>query len=404
MVTATQRPTHSDERGIALAMALLGIVLIGALVTGTLYAGRLEMSSSRNAIYSAQANEAAEAGLTAAFNPWNTAWNSTTNYPISTPAQPGVQQATVYPFTSPQGNTSIRYTNTVRRLQGGIYEITSLGEKLDAGGNVVASRLLSELGKLVVPSVDIQAAVTANADVQVNGNTTKVDGNDQVPAGWGGQCPVPAAGTGVYGIRTSDQVGTSGNPDIDGVPSDTKENDVTVTTATVLTPFNSLVPLASITLSGAGGIQTYNPAPSASGSPAGCNLSDLDNWGEPYRVPSYIPQCITYMPIVYYPGNGTLKLSNGRAQGIILSAGDIDVAGNFEFDGILIALGAIDTHGTGNKMTGAVLSGNANINDDDTIAGTPTILYSSCAVSTVLQGSAAGLPLTQRRFAQVNPR
>ena len=91
----------------------------------------------------------------------------------------------------------------------------------------------------------------------------------------------------------------------------------------------------------------------------------------------------------------------GRAQGIILSAGNIDIAGNFEFDGIMIALGSIDTHGTGNKMTGAVLSGQANINDDDTLAGTPTILYSSCAVQTVLAGAARGLPLTQRRFAQI---
>jgi hypothetical protein len=51
-----------------------------------------------------------------------------------------------------------------------------------------------------------------------------------------------------------------------------------------------------------------------------------------------------------------------------------------------------------------VLSGNANINDDDTIAGTPTILYSSCAVSMALKNSARAIALNERNWAQINPR
>ena len=38
----------SDERGIALAVAVFALVVIGALVAGTFYAGRLEQQTGRN--------------------------------------------------------------------------------------------------------------------------------------------------------------------------------------------------------------------------------------------------------------------------------------------------------------------------------------------------------------------
>ena len=215
---------RTDERGMALAMALLAIIVIGALVTGTFFAGRMEMASGRNAVYTAQATEAAEAGLATAFGAtWNPSWNA---YPVGyeNPSNPPYTQAAVYPLTS-LGNNSVRYQQTVRRLKGGVFQVTSVGEKLDASGNVLATRMLARLGKLYTVNMDIKAAVTADADVQVNGNTTKVDGHDQLPAGWVSECPAPAAGTGVYGIRTSEQVGTSGNPDIQGVPAATQTND-----------------------------------------------------------------------------------------------------------------------------------------------------------------------------------
>jgi hypothetical protein len=395
------RSIRTDERGMALAIALLAIVVIGALVTGTFFAGRMEMAAGRNSVYTAQATEAAEAGLATAFGAtWNSSWNAyLLAYDAGTPTY---TQTPVYPLQASRNNSSVRYTQTVRRLKAGVFEVTSVGEKLDRNGNVLATRMLAKLGKLYTVTIDIKAAVTADADVQVNGHTTKVDGHDQLPDGWVSECPAPAAGTGVYGIRTSAAVGTSGNPDIQGVPAATQINDATVTPALFLNPFNLLSPLANITLTSAGGTQNFHPGPTSTGS--SCNTADLNNWGEPLRNGGFDPHCIDYYPIVYYPGPGTLALSTGRAQGIILSAGDIDIAGNFEFNGIMLAMGAINTHGTGNKVSGAVLAGNANINDDDTIAGTPTILYSSCAINMALKKSARGLALNERNWAQINPR
>jgi hypothetical protein len=55
--------SRADRRGIALAVALFGLVIIGALVSGSFFAGRLEQHSGQNTMFAAQALDAAEAGL-----------------------------------------------------------------------------------------------------------------------------------------------------------------------------------------------------------------------------------------------------------------------------------------------------------------------------------------------------
>ncbi|HWN17996.1 MAG TPA: hypothetical protein VNO19_03665 [Gemmatimonadales bacterium] len=58
--------TGSDERGIALLIAVVALGVIGALVGGIFFAARLEQQSGQNALYAVQAGEAAEAGLSEA--------------------------------------------------------------------------------------------------------------------------------------------------------------------------------------------------------------------------------------------------------------------------------------------------------------------------------------------------
>ena len=48
---------------MALPVALFALIVIGALVAGTFFAGRLEQQSGQNSFFAAQAAEAAEAGL-----------------------------------------------------------------------------------------------------------------------------------------------------------------------------------------------------------------------------------------------------------------------------------------------------------------------------------------------------
>jgi hypothetical protein len=390
----TPRPRRSDERGIALVIALLAIIVIGALVTGTFYAGRMEMQSGRNAVYTGQATEAAETGLTDAFASWNSAWNSFGEDGDSV-------QATVYPLLSTASDNSLRYTQTVRRMASGLYLVTSRGEKLDRNGNIMATRLLARLGKLVPPWVDVEAAVTSKGNVVVSGTNDRIDGHNNVPPGWSG-CAAGQAD--LAGIRTSGTISTNGNPTIDGNPP-RRENDNTVVDSLFQNPYNALLPYATITIPGS---PTWNQiGPSLTG--AACNTGDDHNWGEPGRTGETLqgtapltPACQNYFPVIY--ASGGLKVQTGRGQGVLLIAGDLEVRGNFEFDGVIIALGEVKTNGTGNKLTGAVMANNTEIGDLTTFAGNPTVLYSQCAVATALKGSAKGFPLTERSWAQVNTR
>jgi hypothetical protein len=388
------RPLATNERGIALMIALLAIIVIGVLVTGTFYAGRMEMQSGRNAVYTGQATEVAETGLTDAFASWNPSWNGF--------GQDGDSvQAAVYPLSSTASDNSLRYTQTVRRMSAGLYQVTSRGEKLDANGRIVATRLLARMGKLVPPWVDVEAAVTSKGNVTVSG-TSDINGANTTPGGWSGCAP---AGD-LAGIRTSGTVSTNGTPTISGTPPKT-EHDATVVDSLFQIPYNTLLPYVTITI---GGSPSWNQiGPSTTGTPARCDAGDTHNWGEPGRVGQTLqgtapltPECQDYFPVIL--ATADFKVQTGRGQGALLVAGDLEIRGNFEFDGIIIVLGQVTTTGTGNKITGGIMANNAQIGDLTGFAGNPTVLYSKCAIAKALQGTARGFPLTERSWAQVNTR
>ena len=378
------RTLRNDERGMALALAMISIVVIGALVSGTFFAGRMEMISGRNSVYAVQAAEAAEAGLAAAFSPWDRNWNA---YPV------GVDQP--QPPVLIPGPTGVQYTTTVRRMQGGAYLIRTAGQKLDRNGNVLATRMLAKIGKLVPPgSATVEAAVTTKDAVTVSGNTV-VDGHDTVPDGWDpNDC---GAGNDATGIQTGSTVSTNGTTHvIDGEPP-TVQNDSTVTDATFQGPFYSFLGSRTHTIT-----NSNPPATTPTTSGGVCNKSDIYNWGEPRRGGAAVAACYDYYPIVYF-GAGTLKLQGGYGQGILLVAGDLWMSGGFEYVGLIIVLGEVKTTGTGAKVTGAILSNNF-YGEQTTLGGNPALRYSSCAIGAALEGTSAGFPIAQRPWAQLNPR
>jgi hypothetical protein len=390
----TCRRLAADERGIALVIALLAIIVIGALVIGTFFAGRMEMQSGRNALYTGQATEMAEMGLTDGFATWNPVWNK---FGVGGDSV----RPTVYPLSASAGDNSLRYTRIVRFMRGGVFLVTARGEKLDRSGNILATRLLARVGKLVTPWVDMEAAVTSKGNVTVSG-TSDIDGNNNQPSGWG-DC---TAGANEGGIRTNGVVIQQGTPSITGSPP-TTEHDRTVVDSLFVQPYNSMLPYKTVTIPA--GANWNQIGPSTTGSPAVCNGGDDHNWGEPGRAGFSLAgsapltaECQDFFPVVWASGN--LRLQTGRGQGVLLVAGDLDIAGNFEFDGVVIVLGEIVTEGTGNKITGGVMANNAQIGDLTTFAGNPTVLYSQCAIAKALRGTAKGYPLTERSWVQINTR
>jgi hypothetical protein len=387
MSPPTPLSLRHDERGIALAIAIFALVIIATLVAGVFFMARLEQRSGSNALWSTQAQEAADAGLNAVVANWPSAING---------APLGVPQALA--TTVLGGN--IRYTPAVTKMSDQIFLVQSRGERTDAAGGVLSGVTVGRIVRMVVPNIQADAALTSKGGASVGGNSI-VDGRNSVPEGWT-TCPSPLPPD-KAGVRTdaSSVKGTDGKHIFGSPPKDL--NDTEVTNQMFDDLFNAFIPLANKLLTNAivGSSENMNGmGPTLSGGT--CNTGDAFNWGEPYRNPPQsgaVPACYGYMPVLYRPGN--LKVQTGRGQGILLVDGDFEVRGNFVFNGIVIARGEVKGNGTGNKITGAVFAQNAEIGDLTSFIGDPQVRYSSCSISQVLLGTARARPLAERSWVQL---
>jgi hypothetical protein len=373
-------PRLDDERGIALAVAIFAIVIIGMLVAGVFYASFLEQRSGENSLYAQQAFEAAEGGMAGVLSSWDQSVYGA--FPVDTPQTLGTVTA---------GRT--RYTPVITRLNGNMFLVLARGEQLDGSGTVLARRTLATLARRTPTVVDVKAAVTSKGPVTVGGNSS-VDGSDHTPAGWT-DCPAPGAAK--SGVRTDQTVSVGGSATVAGSPPLT-QGDPTVVDSLFTNPFNELKAVANIVLPGG----NYNGmAPTTTGSPLRCNGASLLNWGEPWRSPTagVVPQCQGYFPVVYVTGD--VQLQTGRGEGVLLVDGDLEIRGNVEFTGLIIVTGKLKSNGTGNKITGGVLAQNADLGDLTTLIGNPVANYSACAVSKALSASASTRPLAERSWAQL---
>jgi hypothetical protein len=84
--------------------------------------------------------------------------------------------------------------------------------------------------------------------------------------------------------------------------------------------------------------------PSTTGSPAVCNTSDPQNWGEPLDPSG---PCGLFFPVIHI--NGDARVQSGgsvQGQGILLVEGDLDVRGAFEFFGLVLVKGQFESQGS----------------------------------------------------------
>jgi hypothetical protein len=381
----------TDERGMALAVAIFALVVIGALVAGAFFAGHLEQRTGRNTLYAAQAADAAEIGVAKVVSDWDQF--NLNNIAIGA--------------TTPLGTTTVgrtTYNQNVTRLNNDLFLVKSLGKRLDASGNTLAQRSVAMVTRLSYVTATANAAVTAGKSVDFQGVAFEVIGSDSVPQGWTGE-PGCTTGDAKAGVRTAETVGANTNQDakIAGDPPQV-EHDPTVTSDFFNifgdVTFDDLKKSADIILPSS---SPYNgAAPSlTAGNPQRCNTADQMNWGEPHRNGvGYTAECVNYFPILYGSASQTQLASGGRGQGLLLVEGDLSISGGFEWTGLIVAKGGIKIVGNGNKITGALLAQDVAVDDQNSISGNTTLQFSSCALSKAIQGSAFAEPLTMRSWVQ----
>jgi hypothetical protein len=372
----------ANERGMALAVAIFALVVIGALVAGTFYAGRLEQQTGQNTFYAMQAAEAAQGALTQTMQAQ--IGTNLLALPINPKTSTSYGSVTV---GDAYGQASIT------RLTSSVWLVQGIGTRTNAG-QTLATSTVAQLVRLNTVNLNVNAGLTAIGKVEVTGNST-VSGYDQPPSDWtaaGVECP---ATSDEAGVRYNGQVTQQGSAVIKGEPN--REQDNTMTAANMLggTTFNDLKALATLTLTG----NISGLAPATTGTPAVCNKTIENNWGAPTDKAS---PCFHYFPIIYRKGDLFIS-GSGAGQGILLVEGNISVQGTIDFYGPVIATGAVNIRGTGTddvKFFGGVMAQDVTL-DDSKLSGNAMINYSSCAIRRALQNSALPIALSERSWIQV---
>jgi hypothetical protein len=388
-----------NERGMALAVAIFALVVVGALVAMAFYSGQQEQRTGRSSMYSAQAADAAEAGAAVILANWD-------QYALNNLA---VGATTTEDSVLIGGAGHSWYRQTVRRLNNELFLVQSRGSRTDAAGQVLAERTVGNIARLSYVSATAKAAVTVTKPVKFNGNAFSVIGNDSVPKGWnvdslGNADPNCTLGGDQAGVRSATTTGAASS-DADNLFGNPPQvaNDPTVSDDFFNifgdVTFDELTKSADIVISST---TPQKPEPTLLGTaPYRCNTGDMNNWGEPWRSAGYVKSCSTYFPIIYSSGS-QLKMAGGaRGQGLLLLEGDLEIVGGFEFSGLIVAKGGIKINGNGNKITGALLAKDVSVDDQNSISGNTTLQFSSCALNKAIQGSAFAEPLTQRSWVQL---
>jgi hypothetical protein len=110
--------------------------------------------------------------------------------------------------------------------------------------------------------------------------------------------------------------------------------------------------------------------------------------------------------VVYLKGATTAYTITGDGgQGIILADGDLKLAGNFVWTGIILVRGTINLQGNGGsggvKVTGAIAAMN-RANGTNVITGNSSVTFSRCAINQVTSKLATVAPTKYRAWAELS--
>ncbi len=381
-------PTRRRD-GFAMAVAMIAIVVIGALIAGAFFTSTQEYRLGRNSLMDQRAYAAAEAGVTQPIQGWIKQLNL------------GMANGTTAAPDTLKMNAGAYAVRRVTRLDDYTFWVMSDGYAGGTTGSLASHHRLNTVYRLAYPSFNIRGALTVRGKVEVQGSS-KVDGTDEIPPTWASAGICPATSSALPGVAAPDTTlvcnGTcpEGKSEIQRIFGDPPQaqDPAAADTATYYKygdeNWNTLTANADIKLPGS----NYKTLPVESGGKCAYNITT--NWGDPGRTTA----CADYFPIVYI--NGDLKIeANSRAQGVLLVNGSMEMAGDFQFNGILIVRNDIKSTGNGNKISGSAFAGNTYTTDNSSITGNSEIQYSKCAIERAAKGSSTIVRTKQRGFAEI---
>lgn len=413
-----------DQRGAALVMALVMLVVLTGLVLAFLSVSAFEPQISQNLASTAQARMAADAGLEWAFNRlatlppgqgydrhWDGLLAAGQNLSGSATPIPGLTAASGT-FTVTVRND----TTAADRAITGVPPDPAMVPPHDANGRVIVTStgtigglgavrktVLAVVRRTPIPPANAALAFPGRrADVDFGGSPFDIQGIDHMMDGTPG--PAPAVlGISVSGDPTDAAneatvesalqghpqtrvLGRIGPPGLLGSGADTIQADTTLTAQQVADLVEGIRASADVRL---------GTAPGNSFSVTDLGATCAASWG------STTCWGTTSRPkIVYVRGDPTLPYASvdvsGQSTGtgiLVIEHGRLEVAGNFRWNGPIVVTGnnvSIRFKGGGSQeVYGVVIVNETSLTGEPNLAGgtqgSATILYSSQALALVEQ-------------------
>ena len=367
--------TTGGERGIAIVVVMIVMVIVAGLTTAALFLAIGEERTGRGYIRHQHAFAAAEAGV---FYPV-TNWNQTVYNAM--PVDDSID------FAGRLADGTGSFNGILRRLNRTLYFVTAEGT--EAGSRT--QHMLGLIVRLHPLPLTPRAALVTRGPLSI-GPSSIVDGYDQPPSGWDCQAARPP----LSAISTQPSDSTAyglvcvNPPCIRGDPPILLDSSMTLPDLTMFNGlrFDDLRNLAAVLISRG----VIHPGPRVEGET--CVTAAADNWGDPYVTEG---TCGDYMPLVY--STGDLEVTGGRGQGTLVVDGDLTIGGGFHFAGLVVVRGVFVSRGTGNQLEGAIVVANAGLKRSS-FEGATTVRYSSCAVRRARIGAGAPRALRQRSWFQ----
>ena len=386
MITNRERRSR-PRKGFALPVALGSMVVIGMILAGVFLAATQENRVGRNTVNQERAFRAAEFGVNNTYS----AWSSQT---MNALAWGGV--TTIVHDSSAKG-----WIDTIRvtRLNDNSYWVVSTA--YSGSGLTQARHRTTSAIRMGYPIINFLAALTVRGAIKIGGSSLTT-GVDTPPPGW--DCPPPGATKAGVATNDSTNINYSGCNNLTCVVGSPQilQNPALSDTATFFNfgsdaNWASLTSMATLNFTGSWTLNGIGPSYTAAGT---CNTAVLSNWGDPNRA-TPAGNCEGYFPIIYFAGaGGTVHITGGVGQGILLVDGDLVVDGGFQWFGPVIARGHVTTQGTGGHFNGAVMAADVDL-EQNTVLGNAIIDYSSCAITEAMVGSGFPKRLRGRSWADM---
>jgi hypothetical protein len=367
-----------SRRGVALPLALTGLVVVSLLVTSAVLT-----STTESAIANAQQNSARSL-----YDAEGALHQRLRNMIAGSTALADGETTVVLP----ENNRTVRITtnlfrNVINADSAGRTIVASLiAEPLNGNGQAFGRAVVAmvqQSASFNTMALKVNEGAVVGTELTVGGNSKVIDRSTQCTDTLGAGAVMHAQGA---------TVRESGSGDIQGAIRESQHSGQAfvnhILNGRSLTDFAKLADIKFGAMFGQAAFPT-------NARPMWNSTTTSLRWGCPTGMGI---SCTDTAAVKFYPiiaidaGGGAVDLQGDHGQGILIVLnGSLQITGNFKFKGIMLIDGYIDMSGTGgqtgSKIEGSVIAFGNNTNqrsrvDESETQGNAVISYNRCAVNT----------------------